>query len=122
MKILALGGAGAVGRATLAHVCGFAEVESVTIADIDAKGAAAAASVLGDKAQPLTLDILDARAMDRALAPADLVLNTSGPYFRFGLPAFHAALEAGRAYFDVCDDPEPTLGMLTADHRARKAG
>jgi saccharopine dehydrogenase-like NADP-dependent oxidoreductase len=122
MHILAIGGAGAMGRAALNAVRDFPEVERITIADIDPVAAKAAADEIGAKAVPLTLDIMDAQALAIAITCSDVVLNTSGPFFRFGVPVLKAVLAAGRPYFDICDDPEPTLDMLKLDHQAKKAG
>lgn len=103
-------------------ICGFSEVDRVTVADIDGQAAEAAASALGGKARALALDVLDEPAMGRALGEADLVINFCGPFFRFGIPVLQRVIAAGLPYFDICDDPEPTLGMLRMDRPAREAG
>lgn len=122
MNILAIGGAGAMGRAALHAVRDFPEVKQITIADIDPAAAKAAVQEIGDKAVALTLDIMDELALARAIDSADAVLNTSGPFFRFGVPVLKAVLASGRPYFDICDDPEPTLDMLKLDAYARETG
>lgn len=122
MHLLAIGGAGEMGRAALSAMHRFEEIERITVADIDGTSAAATASAVGDKARPLTLDVLDERAMSRALQLSDLVVNFCGPFFRFGLPVLEQVVAAGRPYFDICDDPEPTLAMLRMDRAAREAG
>lgn len=122
MHILAIGGAGAMGRAALHAVREFPEVERITIADIDPAAAKDAVNEIGPKAVALTLDIMDEQAMARAIEASDAVLNTSGPFFRFGIPVLKAVLAAGRPYFDICDDPEPTLDMLKLDSQARETG
>lgn len=122
MHILAIGGAGAMGRAALHAVREFPEVERITIADINPVAAKAAVDEIGGKAAALTLDIMDEQALARAIDSSDAVLNTSGPFFRFGLPVLKAVLAAGRPYFDICDDPEPTLDMLMLDRQAKETG
>lgn len=111
-----------MGRATLRVVCDFLEIERITVADIDAAAATTTATALGAKARTLQLDVLDASGLTQAISNADVVLNTSGPFFRYGLIVLKAAIAAGKPYFDICDDPEPTLGMLTHDREARKNG
>ncbi|MGW4633910.1 saccharopine dehydrogenase NADP-binding domain-containing protein [Nocardia sp. NPDC004415] len=64
----------------------------------------------------------DGPALDSALRAADLVVNTVGPYFRFGPPILAAAIAAGCDYIDICDDPQPTIEMLELDARAKAAG
>lgn len=122
MHLLAVGGGGALGRAALDRIRQLPAVGSITVADYDGAAAAAVAAGLGAPAAPLTLDICDAAALDAAVASADVVLNTSGPYFRYGLIVLKATLAAGRPYLDACDDPEATLGMLVLDRQARAAG
>ncbi len=56
------------------------------------------------------------------MARADVVLNTVGPFFKFGPPILKAAIECGCHYLDICDDWEPTLEMLAMDAAAREAG
>ncbi len=122
MHLLAVGGGGALGRAALDRIRQLPAVARITVADYDGAAAAAVAADLGARAAPLTLDICDAAALEAAVASADVVLNTSGPYFRYGLIVLKAALAAGRPYLDACDDPEATLGMLVLDRQARAAG
>lgn len=122
MHILAIGGAGAMGRAALHAVKEFPEVERITIADINPAAAKDAVEEIGSKAVALTLDIMDEQALTRAIETSDAVLNTSGPFFRFGVPVLKAVIATGRPYFDICDDPEPTLEMLQLDQAARETG
>ena len=122
MHVLAIGGGGDMGRASLRVVCDFPEVERVTVADIDPASATTTATALGAKARTLQLDVLDADAIAQAMRNADIVINTSGPFFRYGLVIFKASIDAGKPYFDICNDPEPTLGMLTHDRAARENG
>ncbi|MDH2590206.1 saccharopine dehydrogenase NADP-binding domain-containing protein [Acinetobacter baumannii] len=122
MHVLAIGGAGVMGRAALYAVRDFPEVDQITIADINLSAANSAAKDIGTKAVPMKLDIMDEEALARAIGTADVVLNTSGPFFRFGLHVLKATIAAGRPYFDICDDAEPTLDMLKLDHQARESG
>ncbi|MFI7006544.1 saccharopine dehydrogenase NADP-binding domain-containing protein [Streptomyces sp. NPDC050145] len=121
-KVLVTGGAGEMG----AYACGVLakadEIAEVVVADRDAAKAAKLAADLGPKATPLTLDISDTRALARALADVDIVLNCAGPFYRFGREVLAAAISAGTDYLDICDDWEPTLEMLELDDAARAAG
>jgi saccharopine dehydrogenase-like protein len=118
MKVLVLG-AGGMGAKAAETVAQFNVVSSLTLADLDGDAAQLHALKCGPKARALKLDVTDAAALRRTLLDADAVLNCVGPYFRFGVPILSAAIETGTPYFDICDDPEPTLEMLALDEKAR---
>jgi saccharopine dehydrogenase-like NADP-dependent oxidoreductase len=118
--ILALGGAGFVGRHAIATLRVLEPDASIVIVDRDGEAAARAAEEHGVRG--VALDVTDEAALAAALSEADVVMNTVGPYFRFGVPILRAAIAAGCHYVDVCDDWEPTVEMLKLDERARAAG
>lgn len=120
-RVLALGGPGFVGRHGVLALRTLRPDASFVIADRDGDAARRFAAELGD-AESIAVDVTDRAALDAALANVDLVMNTVGPYFRFGVPILTACLDAGRACIDVCDDPEPTLEMLELDAAARERG
>ncbi|MEV0247638.1 saccharopine dehydrogenase NADP-binding domain-containing protein [Nocardia sp. NPDC050712] len=120
-KILMLGGAGQMGRAAARLLADSPAVDHLVVTDLRAGNAETVAKSLGDKVSGLGLAITDRRSLRAALEDCDLVLNTVGPYFRFGVPILAAAIEAGRNYADICDDWEPTLAMLDMHERARAA-
>ncbi|MGV9413892.1 saccharopine dehydrogenase family protein [Nocardia sp. NPDC003693] len=125
MRVLALGGAGAMGAAAAGAVAGVAGVTEVVVADRDLGGAqrvAAGLGAAGVRVRAVRVDITDAVELREALGDVDVVLNTVGPYYEFGLTVLGAAIEAGVHYLDICDDWEPTLDMLGLDERAREAG
>lgn len=122
MRVLALGGAGGMGRYACRVAAGWPEVTELVVADLAAGAARDFAAELGPRAHGLGLDVRDAPALAAALAEADVVVNTVGPYFRFGVPILTAAIDAGCHYLDICDDWEPTLDMLELTERARAAG
>jgi len=51
----------------------------------------------------------------------DIVVNTCGPYFKFGAPILEAAISSGCNYVDICDDWEPTIDMMKLDAKAKSA-
>lgn len=118
MKVLVLG-AGGMGTKAAETVASFDAVSALTLADLDEEAARRVALRCGSKAHALKLDVTDQTALRLALSDADAVLNCVGPFFRFGVPILTAAIETGTPYFDICDDPEPTLEMLALDDRAR---
>jgi saccharopine dehydrogenase-like NADP-dependent oxidoreductase len=122
MKILALGGCGEIGRHASKTLLADPVVKSVVIADRDGERAKAFAQTLGNRASWQALDITDAAALKGAIENADIIINTVGPYFRFGPVVLDAAIAAKKHYLDVCDDWEPTLEMLSRHEKARDAG
>ncbi|MGN2637718.1 saccharopine dehydrogenase family protein [Nocardia takedensis] len=124
MKVLALGGAGAVGSAALRVAVTLPGIDEIVVADRDREAAVRTADELGGSvpARGIAVDITDEVGLRRALAEADLVVNTVGPYFRFGSAVVAAAIGTGTHYLDVCDDTEPTARMLELDGAARERG
>lgn len=122
MRVIIVGGAGDMGRVACAATAADPEITSVVVADRNGERAAEAARQLGPKATSTVLDIADADALAAALAGADLVLNTSGPFYLYGRPVLEAAVAAGKHYADIADDWEPTVEMLDLDGPARAAG
>lgn len=120
MRILVLG-AGDVGRATVRSLADAGTDAQIEVADRDIAAAEFAASTVPGVGARV-LDVTDRSNLLAALGSCDLVLNTVGPFFRFGPPVLRAAIEAGCDYLDICDDPQPTLDMLELDAAAREAG
>ena len=122
MKVVCLGGTGGMGRYAARTAAAFDFVEEITIADLNVKAAEAFASELGPKARAVAVDVTDPDLLRSVLAQGDAVLNTVGPFFRFGVPILKAVIETGKNYVDICDDWEPTLEMLDLHDRAVQAG
>ncbi|GAA5108271.1 saccharopine dehydrogenase family protein [Haloechinothrix salitolerans] len=121
MKVVIVGGAGAMGRKLVETVVTFEEVSEVAVLDRDVERLGALAEELGPKVKPVGFDAL---ADDYAayLRDARVVVSTLGPFTVFGGRVLSAAIEAGCDYLDINDDWEPTLGVLNLDGRARDAG
>ncbi|MCP4004514.1 MAG: saccharopine dehydrogenase [bacterium] len=122
MRVVALGAAGAMGRRAAQTVASFDHVDELVIADYSMDGAERVAAELGPKARAISVDVTDAVALTGLLEPADVVLNTVGPFYRFGVPILRAAIAARTHYLDINDDWEPTIDMLALADEARTAG
>ena len=112
MKILALGGSGGMGRFAVRSLINHEKIKKIFIADINAPSAKNFASDFDNRVEGLELDINDNVALMREMSKVDIVVNTTGPFFKFGLPILKAAIETNTHYFDICDDWEPTEKML----------
>jgi saccharopine dehydrogenase-like NADP-dependent oxidoreductase len=122
MRVLALGGSGGMGRFAVRTAVEMDSIESVVVADLNAEVAETFAREVGPKAQGLGVDVTDTEALRKAMQDVDAVINTVGPFFKFGPPVLRMAIECGCHYLDICDDWEPSLDMLALDAQAREAG
>ncbi|RJO75610.1 saccharopine dehydrogenase [Nocardia panacis] len=125
MKILALGGAGAMGAVAVQTAAQLPGIDEIVIADRDLGAAERLARRLAATPVPvraIQVDVTDDASLRAALTPVDLVLNTVGPYYRFGVAVLRAAIETHTHYLDICDDWEPTLRLLELDEQAREHG
>ena len=122
MKILAIGGCGSMGRYAMRSLQNFSAIEEIIIADINKENAEVFANSLNHKVSAIQLDVNDANALNQAMEHIDIVVNTCGPYFKFGVPILEAAISSGCNYIDICDDWEPTIDMMKLDAKAKSAG
>lgn len=125
MKVVALGGAGDVGRTVVREAAKIESLRELVVADLDFERACAAAESVGEVAAKITaaqIDVTSPVALERLLADADVVLNMIGPFYRFGVPVLDAAIRTRTHYLDICDDWEPTIEMLSRDAAAKAAG
>ena len=122
MKVAALGGCGGMGRYAVRTAAEYDFVDEIVVADLDLDRAKAFADSVAPKARAVAVDATDDASLDTAIAGCDVVLNTVGPFYRFGVPILRAAIRGGACYLDINDDWEPTLDMLELAQEARDAG
>ena len=122
MRVLAIGGSGSMGRHAVSLIQSFDAVIEITVADLNESSANSFAAEMNSKVSAIGLDVNDTEAMRRAMQNVDIVINTSGPFYRFGVPILQAAINEGCNYLDICDDWEPTIKMLELDQLAKTAG
>ena len=121
MNILAIGGCGSMGRYAMRAAQNYDSIDKIIIADINYKTAEDFAASLNQKVSAIQLDANDANALNKAMEHIDIVVNTCGPYFKFGAPILEAAISSGCNYVDICDDWEPTIDMMKLDAKAKSA-
>jgi saccharopine dehydrogenase-like NADP-dependent oxidoreductase len=122
MKILAIGGCGSMGRYAMRAAQNYSSIDKIIIADINKETAETFAESLNQKVSAIQLDVNDASALKQAMEDINIVVNTCGPYFKFGAPILAAAISSGCNYIDICDDWEPTIDMMKLDAKAKSAG
>lgn len=121
MKLVVLG-AGGMGSYAARTAAEFPYVEELVVADLDRAAATRLADGLGPKARAERVDVTDPGSLDPLLDAADAVLNTVGPFFRFGPPVLAAAIRGRCHYLDINDDWESTEAMFAQHDDARAAG
>tara|TARA_B100000214_G_scaffold95457_1_gene66149 strand:- start:2452 stop:3636 length:1185 start_codon:yes stop_codon:yes gene_type:complete len=119
MKVLALGGSGGMGRFAVETSMDFENVDEITVADINADAAIAFAASMNEKVKGIGLDVTDIGELKSVMKETDVVINTVGPFFKYGAPILEAALESDCDYLDINDDWEPTLEMLEFHEKAK---
>ena len=123
MRILILGGSGGMGRFASSAIAKFDNFDSLIIADLNEKAAKKfAASLDNEKISGIGIDVTDEILLKKMLSQNDVVLNLTGPFFKFAYPILKLALEEDCHYLDICDDWEPTEKMFTLNDLAKEKG
>ena len=122
MKVLAIGGSGGMGRYAVSVIQGYKTIQEIVVADLNEKSANGFAAEMNSKVRAIGLDVNDLKAMRLAMQKVDIVINTCGPFYRYGVPILKAAIDEGCDYLDICDDWEPTIEMLKLNQSAQNAG
>ena len=120
MKVIILGGCGGMGRYAAKMISSFNKIQLFTIADLHQNDAEEFAKELGTHVNGIGLDINDKENLYETLKDFDVVLNTVGPFFKFGYQVLKTSLEANCHYMDICDDWEPTERMLDLNDIAKE--
>jgi saccharopine dehydrogenase-like NADP-dependent oxidoreductase len=119
--VLCIGGTGDMGRHAARVLAKADFTHRLVLAGLDTPEGRAFATSLGSVAQFHAFDLNDNQALDRLMAGADIVVNTAGPFFRFGEKIAAAAISHKLPYIDICDDVEPTEALLKKHHQAKQA-
>jgi saccharopine dehydrogenase-like NADP-dependent oxidoreductase len=123
MKLLALGGSGNMGQTAVRTVLDIGGIDQLIVADYDADRTNIFVESLNDKrVQARTVDVTNTGALEALMQESDVIMNTVGPYYRYGVPIVQAAIKTGRHYIDINDDYRPTQEILEMDNAARSAG
>ncbi len=121
-KAVVLGGSGAVGRCAVRTLAAHETFDKVVIADLDFATAQALATELGPKVEAARLDAADAANVRDVVRGSTVVINCTGPFYRFARPCLQGAIDAGVNFVDVCDDVDATLDLLSMDAAVKDAG
>jgi saccharopine dehydrogenase (NAD+, L-lysine-forming) len=100
MKILAIGGCGAMGKAATRALIEMPVFDEVVIGDIDLKAAQSFAEKLSSpKIRTRQVDVSDASSLAKAVEGIDIVANLT--LYEFNLPIMRACLQSHSHYLDL---------------------
>ena len=120
MKVLVLGGAGAMAEVTVRDLLESVGVERVGVADLNYEKASAAARRLrDDRAVPIAADARDTPSLTTIMREWDAVINST--WYELNLLVMQAAIGAGIHYLDLGGLYHMTRKQLELDKRARDA-
>lgn len=117
MKILVLGGCGAMGTEATRDLVATSEFEEIAVADVDLGRAQALCD--DPRMKALQVDVTDAVTLPRVMESYDVILNCTS--YNFGLGITEAAIQARRPLLDL-GGLMNTPKQLAMDDRAREAG
>lgn len=122
MKILALGGCGDMGRMAVAILLESPKVTSITVADLNLERANTFVEMVkSEKLSAVQIDVTENKKLIDLISNHDLVVNTVGPFYKFGNMILKVCIELKKPYVDICDDWKPTLDMLELNDKAVNA-
>ena len=107
-----------MGRFAVSTSMHFENVSEIIVADINADSAVTFANSMNEKVSGIGLDVTDIDGLKRQMEKVDVVINTVGPFYKFGPPILEAAIDVGCHYLDINDDWEPTVEMLKLHKKA----
>jgi lysine 6-dehydrogenase len=120
MRIIVLGGCGAMGSEATRDLAQTSDFEEIVIADANLQRACAlAAELSGDRVRAIQADASNEAALTEQLRGFDVVANCTT--YHFGLIVTRAAIAAGVNYLDL-GGLYNTPRQLELDEEARKAG
>ena len=94
MKILALGGSGGMGRYAVQSLYKHAKIKKIYVADINADAAKDFSLSFSDKVEGIGLDVTKHESLLEVMSKVDIVVNTTGPFFKFAELILRASIEA----------------------------
>ncbi len=117
MRVLSLGGAGAVCRHATKDLAEFSNFDEIVIGDYNTAAAEALAAEIGDpRVKVLKVDAEDYDGLVRTFRDFDVILN--GLPWKYDMPVTRACIEAGVSGLDVSTEED----QLDLDEAAREKG
>jgi lysine 6-dehydrogenase len=123
MKAIVLGGFGMVGSSVARDLIKRKEITKVILAGRKIHQEGVHESVkASSKVSTQIVDVTDFDSLVNVVKGNDIVINTAGPYYRYGFNTMKAAIEAGVNYIDCCDDYDASRKAFDLDELAKSKG
>jgi lysine 6-dehydrogenase len=113
-------GSGMMGSALAYDLAHSPKVKKVILADFDLKRAKKTAAAIGNKAEPVRLDINDRAKLMEQIRKADTVCGATS--YTHNLQLTEAAIEAGAHFCDLGGNMEVVRAQIALNKKAKKAG
>ena len=120
-RVLIIGGCGRIGSQIARDILAHTEA-TVTVTGRSAQSGTAASQRLGQTVQFQLLDLANQTAVTKAIAAADLVVHTAGPFHYRDGRVLQACIQQGVNYLDVSDERTFTQKVLALRSQAAAAG
>jgi len=120
-RVLIIGGCGRIGSSIATDILTHTDAE-VTITGRNPQLGAAALERLGAKVQFQVLDLSNQTQLKEAIAKADLVIHSAGPFHHRDANVLHTCIQQGVNYTDVSDERSFTRRALALKDEAMNAG
>ncbi|MCX5867281.1 MAG: saccharopine dehydrogenase NADP-binding domain-containing protein [Proteobacteria bacterium] len=118
MRVIALGGAGDMGRLVVSDLAQSEGVEEVVIADLNVIRADRIKDDIPNPKAKVSVRGIDARdheGLVAAISGFDVAVSTIGPFYAFEKKVARAAVDAGIKYVSICDDFDAFLDVFELD-------
>ena len=122
MRVIALGGAGAMAKLAVRDLAGKDGIEELVIADYNLGAAETLAGELGKKCSARRIDANNHAEMVEAVKGFDVALGGIGPFYKYEVKMARACLEARTPYVSLCDDSDAAAAVLKLDQDVAGAG
>ncbi len=113
-----------MGSGVVEALCGF-KVDEILVGDINYERARSVSETFnktGCNTHPIKVDALSMESLREVAVGLDVVVNTVGPFYKYGYRVAENLVRLGLNFVDICDDHDATLMELSLDQEARRSG
>lgn len=122
-KIINVGGGGDMGEVATKRLLHLMEDCEVVIADFDLRRADEVVKLIGSpRVKAAQVDIFDNQRLREIIRGSQLVINSTGPYYRTGRPVQEACIDEKADYIDFGDTDVAAEDLFSLEDRFREAG